>query len=221
MANILTKSDITAYAPELDLSKYSDATISGMLSQATQRAAALANVDGFDLETVTNETDWARISNNGELQISVRRRPIVSVTSVNLIKGGFSTSLTLTDSSGNALYQIPTPSNKFVFPNSFFYLTGSFLAGGSSQLYTLRGARVMYQMTYVGGYMTPPDDLKFAVQLLFRDIFSKQFNTQQLASFTQGSYSESYGGRMADGLSALEKQAKNILMQGGYTRMEF
>jgi len=79
VANILTKADINAFAPELDLSKFSDATISGMLSQAQKRASSFANVTGFELQAVTNETDRAYIDIEGNLQISVRRRPIVSV----------------------------------------------------------------------------------------------------------------------------------------------
>lgn len=223
MANILTKADIQNYAPELDLSKYSDATISGMLSAATQRAADLANVSGFDFTSVVNETDKAYISNNGELIISVRRRPIVSVQAINLIKGGFSTSLVLTDNAtGNPLYQIPYSNSKLVFPNSYFYLTGTYLAGGSSQLYTLRGANVMYQMSYAGGYQSPPDNLKYAISLIFRDQYTDQFNPQGLSSFTQGSYSESYAGSNANnGLSPMEKKALKVLQQGGFARMEF
>jgi len=151
MSSILTKADIVAYAPELDLNKYSDATISGMLSQATMRAADLANVSGFDFTAVVAETDKALISNTGELTISVRRRPIVSITAISLVKGGFSTNLNLNSTDGLPLYQLPYPSNKVVFPNSYFYLTGTYLAGGSSQLFTLRGAGMMYQISYTGG----------------------------------------------------------------------
>jgi len=223
MANsILTKADIQAYAPELDLSAYSDATISGMLSQATNRAAQFASVRGFDLATETNETDRALINNDGELQISVRRRPIVTVTSVNLVKGGFSTSLNLTDGQGNNIFQLEYPGNKLVFPNSYLYMTGTYLAGGASQLLTLRGAKMLYQITYTGGFLTPPDDLKYAIMLYFRDIYQKQYNTRQLSSFTQGSYSENYAGiNSTKGRSMYVQEAEDVLMNGGYCRLEF
>lgn len=221
MGNILTKVDIQAYAPELDLSAYTDATISGMLAQSQARAAAYANVTGFDFQAVTGEQDRAYISNDGELQISVRRRPIVSVTSISLVKGGFSTSLTLVDGT-TQLYQLEYPNNKLVFPNSYFYLTGTYLAGGSSQLYTLRGAKVFYNASYTGGWQTPPDDLKYALSLYFRDAYQKQFNTQGLSSFTQGSYSESYAGNYSSrGKSPVLSEAQSVLMDGGYVRVEF
>jgi hypothetical protein len=220
--SILTKADIQAFAPELDLSSYSDATISGMCSQATNRATQFCSVKGFDFATETNETDRAYISNEGELHISVRRRPIVSVTSINLVKGGFTTALTLTDTNGAALYQLEYPGNKIVLPNSYLYMSGTYLAGGSSQLFTLRGARVFYQMTYAGGFQTIPDDLKYAVMLYFRDVYQKQFNTQQMSSFSQGSYSENYAGvNNTKGRSNYIQEAESILMNGGYVRLEF
>jgi len=223
MANaIINQTDIQNFAPELDLSSYNAATISGMCSQATNRAAQFCSVDGFDFTTVTGEVDRALISNDGELVISTRRRPIVSVSSIVLKKGGFSTTLVLTDTAGNNLFQIPHPNNKLVFPNSYFYLTGTYLAGGSSQLYTLRGAKVFYEMAYTAGYQTIPDDLKYACLLYFRDQYSKKFNTRNLSSFTQGSYSESYSGNSnKHGKSPLELEAEGVLMSGGYARMEF
>lgn len=219
MSNILTQADVTNYAPELDLSAYSAATISGMLSQATNRASQFCSVTGFDQSTTIAETDRAYISNDGELIISVRRRPIVSVTGIRLKKGGFSTTLVL-DNSGIPLYQIPTPGNKLVFPNSYLYLTGTYLAGGSSQLFTLRGAKVFYEIDYVGGYQTPPDDLKYACMLYFRDILQQQYNVNGVSSFTQGSYSESRA-PITKGKSYLVQQAEDILMNGGYSRMEW
>jgi hypothetical protein len=221
MSNILTKADIVAYAPELDLSSYSDATISGMISAATERAAEFCNVTGFDFTSVVNETDNAVISVAGDLLISVRRRPIVTVSAIGLVKGGFSTSLTLTGTDGTPYYQIPYPNTKIVLPNSYLYGTGTMLAGGSSNLMSLRGSRVMYQISYTGGYQNPPDSLKYAIALYFRDSFTKQFNTQGLSSFTQGSYSESYGAGGSKGRSALVQEAESVLRSGGYARIEF
>lgn len=221
MSSIITQADIQNFAPELDLSQYSQATISGMCSQATARAAGFCNVTGFDFTEVVNETDRAYISNDGELQVSVRRRPIVTIESVSLVKGGFSTSLVLNDTNNNPLYQIPYPGNKFIFPNSYFYLTGTYLAGGSSQLYTLRGAKTFYKMSYFGGYQNIPDDLKYAAVLYFRDIFAKKSNPAGLQSFSQGSYSETYAGADKAGRSNLIKEAEDVLLNGDFARVEF
>jgi hypothetical protein len=223
MANsIITQADIQNYAPELDLSAYSATTISGMCSRATNRAAQFCSVDGFDLIQSTGEVDKARISNTGELMISTRRRPIVSVTSISLQKGSFTTSLTLNDTSGNPLYQVPHPGNKLVFPNTYFYATGTYLAGGSTQLLSLRGAGVFYNISYLAGFQTPPDDLKYAVMLYFRDEYLLQYNTKGLSGFTQGSYSESFNNNAnAKGRTALIMQAEDALTNGGYQRSEW
>lgn len=220
MSSIITKQDIIDFAPELDLSGYSDVTISGMCAQATKHAENYCNVSAFDFGQNVDETDRAYISNDGELVISVRRRPIVSVQSISLVKGGFSTSLVLTAGDGTNLYQIPYPNNKLVFPNSYFYLTGTYLAGGSSQLYTLRGAKVFYKMTYYGGWQNIPADLKYAAILYFRDILSKRSNPGGLQSFSQGSYSET-SSTDKSGRSNLVKEAEDVLSNGGYIRVEF
>lgn len=223
MTSILTPADIAAYAPELDLSSFTTATISGMLSQATLRAAAFCGVAGFDFQTVVDETDRTRISIEGDLQVSVLRRPIVTISGISLVRGSFSTSMVLTQN-GTNLYQIPTPGNKVVMPNSYLYLTGTFLAGGSSQLLTLRSANTFYKITYAGGYQTIPDDLKYAVILYFRDIYAQRAvgaNGAPLAGFTQGSYSENYAGGSKSGKSFLVQQAESALMNSGYARLEF
>lgn len=217
MSNILTKADIQAYAPELDLSSYSDTTISGMISRAQQKAASFCSVKGFEAQDEVDETDDALIGADGELRIFVRRRPINSVSAISLVKGSFSTSLTLSQGSTN-LYQIPYPNTQVIFPNSYFYLTGTYLAGGSSQLLTLKGARTQCKITYNGGYTTIPDDLKEAITLYFRDILSKRSNPNLVTSFSQGSYSES---RSYDkyGRSPLVQEAEDILMNGGFVRV--
>lgn len=220
MTLILTQADVAALAPELDLSAYSSTTISGMLNAAQQQAANFCNVAGFDSATEVDETDRAYISNRGDLTISTRRRPIQSVASITLEKGGFSTDLVLTQS-GTPLYQIPTPKNKLVFPNSYFYMTGTYLAGGASQLLSLRGAEVFYKMTYTAGYTTIPDDLKYAVLLFFRNSLQKQYNTRGVTSFTQGSYSETREQPSAKGISPLVQEARMLLQTGGYCRLEF
>lgn len=227
MGSIITAADIAAYAPELDLSSYNPVTLSGMCAAATQRAQKFCQVDGFEFTSVVNETDRARISNSGDLVISTRRRPIFSVSAISLVKGGFTTTLTLSDpTTGQLLYQIPNPSNKLVFPNSYLYMTGTFLAGGSSQLLTLRGADVFYQISYQAGYQTIPDDLRYAAVLYFRDIYSNKAISPTtgapLSGFTQGSYSENYDtSSRPNGKSDYVVQAESILMNGNYARMEF
>lgn len=235
MGNLLTVTDIQNFAPELDLSAYSATTISGMISQAQSRAASFCSVTGFELAQETNERGRALIDNTGTLIISVRRKPIVSVASITLEKGGFSTALTLNGSNNSPMYQVPYPGNRIHFPNSYFYATGTYLAGGSTQLLSLKGAKLFYNITYSGGYdplaaqntnwnfpttaPAVPDDLKLALIDYFRDIWSKRNNPAGLSGFTQGSYQEQYSSN-AEGKSRIIQEAEDLLMNGDYNRVE-
>src|SRR6185437_5542483 len=114
--NLITGSDLTAFAPDIDLTNFggaSSATVSGIISQATQEIVDYCGVTGFDYATETNEEARVAINPMGELYINFRRRPVqvADVQKVTLTKGGFATQLTLTDTNGNALFQIPYPGN--------------------------------------------------------------------------------------------------------------
>jgi hypothetical protein len=218
MTNLITAQDITDFAPDLDVSSYSATTLSGIISQASRSIAKFCNVKGFDLNTYT-DTDRARISNTGELVINTRVRPIVSVQSVTLKRGGFSTSLVLTDSVGNPLYQIPDPANRIHIPNSYLYMTGTYLAGGSSQLMALKFASMFVTTTYTAGWSTIPDDLKDACMLWVQDILARRNNREGVQNFSQGSYSVNYNRNATDGDSPTMKEAKTILYQGDYVKV--
>lgn len=221
MTNIITPQDLADYAPDLDTSGFSATTLSGMISMATNRMAQFCNVKGFDLAS-ENDEGRAVISNRGELQVALRRRPFVSISNLTLKRGGFSTTLTLTDSAGRNLYNVPEPHNTVYFPNTYLYLTGTFLAGGSSQLLTLKAANMFYSVDYVGGLQTIPPDLKDAAVLWMRDLINRRQNPLGAQSFSQGSYSVNFGtgGKRNNGDSIFIQQAKSMLTQGGYVRVE-
>lgn len=220
MTNIITAQDISDFAPDLDTSAYSATTLSGLISQAQSRAAAFCNIKGFEFQTET-DTDRALINNRGELVVAVRRRPVLSVSSIVLKRGAFTTSLTLTDSgTGLPIYNIVDPGNRFHLPNAYLYATGTYLPGGSSQLISLKSADLFCTVTYVGGLQTIPFDLKDALVLWVQDIIARRNNRDGVQSFTQGSYSATFGKNATDGDSPIIKQAKNILMTGGYVRPE-
>lgn len=218
MTNLITAQDLSDLAPDLDTSSFSATTLSGIISQASKQVTQYCNVKDFGLATYT-DTDRARISNNGELVINTRVRPIQSVTSVTLKRGGFSTSLTLTDSTGAALYQIPDPGNRIHIPNSYLYMSGTFLAGGQSQMMSLKAANMFCTTVYVAGWQTIPDDLKDACVLWTTDILVRRLNRAGVQSFSQGSLSMNFGRAADNGDSPNIREAKTILMQGNYVKV--
>ncbi len=217
MQNIITAQDIADFAPDLDTSAYNATTMSGIITQATHRLVNLANVKGFDFATETDEEDRALINNKGELVVSVKRRPITSVSSIKLVRGGFSTSLTLNDGAGNPYYEIPYPGNRLHLPSTYLMMSGTYLAGGQSQMLSLKGADLFCKVTYQGGYQTIPQDLVEATILMVRDIIAVKNNPAGVKSFNQGSYSVTFD---SNGVSNLYNLAKTILYEGDYVKPE-
>lgn len=216
--NLIDVTDFTAFAPDVDLSAYSTATISGFISMASQQIVDYCAVKGFDYKAETNEVDRAGLSPMGELMISFRRRPVAvaDVQQITLKKGGFTTTLVLTDTNNNPLFQIPSPGQRLYFPSSYLASAGTLILGGSTQLVTMRGADVFTSINYTGGYQTVPADLKLACILWVRSLTAWPANNQGANNFTQGSYSVGFG---QDADDRFLKQAKRILNQGGYVRV--
>ena len=113
--NLITQAELEAYAPDLDLSTFSQATISGMISRASKIITNYCDVDGFFKMAVTNERERAQISPNGDLTISFRRRPVADgdVSAIRLVGVGMSQSLTL-ESGSDRYYFIPKPSTYLI-----------------------------------------------------------------------------------------------------------
>jgi len=218
MTNLITAQDLADFAPDLDTSAYTSTTISGIISQATAEITQFCSVKDFVFGTYTDK-DRARITNKGELVINPRVRPVVSVQSVRLKRGGFSTNLTLTDSAGNPLYDIPDPGDRIHIPNSYLYLTGTYLAGGNSQMMTLQAAQLWAEVSYTAGWQTIPQDLKDICILWVQDIVMRKINRAGAQSFTQGSLSINFGKSNRNGDSPMLMQAKYMLNQGGYNKV--
>jgi hypothetical protein len=208
MTNYIAATDLSAFAPELDTSQYSAATLSGIIGRATAQVNNYCNVKGFEVGIEVAETDRATINSDGELVIAVRRPNIISVSAIRLKQGTYSNDLTLT-SNGNPIYQIPHPGSRLHYPNSYIDTSGTLITAGS-RILAIRGANLFYEIDYTGGYVTIPDDIKEATTLLVRDIIATRNNQDGVDSFAQGSYSVQFGNNKM-GESKLVRAAKSIL----------
>ena len=214
--NLITQTELESYAPDLDLSSFSQATISGMIGRASKIITQYCDVDGFFKMAVTSERDRALIAPNGDMTISFRRRPVADgdVSAIRLVGVGLSQSLTLEDG-GNRVYFIPKPSTYVIYPSNYLISMGrGLLALDSSDLF--------YEIDYTGGYATDiadlPEDLKEAATLYIRDMVARKFNPTGAQSFTQGRVSMSFGYSGGRSKSALVSAAEDILDSGGYAR---
>lgn len=212
--NLITVSGFKLNNPEVDVTPWSDTTLSGYISRCTRWMQNYCEVEGFATQSVTSERAPAAISTMGDLTIYPRIRPIQSVSAVRLVKGGFSTNLTLSGTSGQLYYQMPYPYTSIVYPSSYLAGAGTLMIGGSSQLVSLRGAGVFYEIDYTGGYATIPEDLQQACELVLRDYLNRRYNNLGADSVHQGSF----GFSMMKDESMWILEAKEILDQGGYHR---
>lgn len=215
--NLTTVTGFKARNPEVDVTPWGDATISGFISTATRSIQNYCQVDGFLTTTVTSERGKAVISTPGDLFIYPRIRPIQSVSAIRLVKGGFSTNLTISGSTG-LYYQIPYPYTYLDYPSSYLAGVGTLSIGGSQQLVTLRGAGTYYELDYTGGFVTIPEDLTDACDLWVRDLVTRRLNPTGAQLVRQGSFMLQRSMRNDTVDSIYISQAKEILNAGGYVR---
>jgi hypothetical protein len=223
--NLATVSGFKSRNPELDVSAWNDATVSGFISTATRSIQSYCNVDGFLSQTVSGEQCKAVISSFGDLIIYPHIRPLRQggINALRLVKGGFTTNLLL--SGGNQLYyNVPYPYTSFVYASSYLAATGTLLLGGSQTLLSLKGSGVYCELDYVGGYATVPEDLQDACDLWTRDIVTRRMNPMGAQDVQQGSFRFTRVARSSNPNysftdSVYVAQAKQLLDGGGYSRV--
>lgn len=212
--NLITVTDFQNYAPEVDISSYSGATVSGMINQASQIASDILQYTPL-AEDIVGEIGEGRITTEGDLVIFPAKVPVQSVASIKLVKGTTEVNLTLLDSEGNTRFNIPWQKRHIRYPN---YEFSTQTAGLLTNFWSLRGTQFYYKMNYRAGFEASdlPASIQHAVTLIVRDIIAQRNNTTGADSISQGGISFTYGSSgMGD--SAYMKEAKKIL--GDYRRV--
>lgn len=223
--NLVTVSGFKSRNPEIDTTAWDDTTISGFISRATRAVQNFCNVDGFLKTTVSGERSKAIITAEGDLVVYPRIRPLTTsgITAVRLVKGGFSTTLTIRAQDGTPYFQVPWPSTNFVFPGTYLAGSGTLLGGASSHLVTLQGSGLFAELDYTAGFDQAPEDLQDACELFVRDYLTRRLNPTGAQDVRQGSFSISRATRSsnpnADMVNSVYvQQAMETLSNGGYVR---
>lgn len=211
--NLITVTDFQNYAPEVDITQYSNATVSGMINQASQIASDILQYTPL-AEDIVAEIGEGRITTEGDLIIFPAKVPVQSVASISLKKGTTEVNLTLTDGAGNNRFNLDWQKRNIRYPN-YEFSTNS--AGLLTNFWSLRGTQFYYKMNYRGGFEVSelPSSITQAVILIVRDIIAQRANATGADSISQGGISFTYGGQ--GGESVFMKQAKKIL--GDYRRI--
>lgn len=147
---------------------------------------------GILRENITAETSRSYVDTEGNLVLFPQKIPIVSVSSISLVKGTESLDLTLTDSSGNTRYNVPTSADHILYPAAELSMTGSSIIRSFAEI---RNTKFLSKINYIAGYAETPADIRQATINLVADIVMRHSNKEGLQSITQGRISKSYMSR--------------------------
>ena len=206
--NLITTTEFANLAPEVDTSRYTDATLSGKITQASRMADDYLGYSP-NAESITEELRESTIDSNGDLIIRPAKLPIISVSAITLSKGSSSgdVALTLTEG-GNARYNVDFSGRYIRFPYAGISSLGvpTFM-----NFYELRGKQFYTKLSYRGGYEDGdlPEVIKLATVLLTREIIARAMNTAGAKKISQGGISIEYSAR--DGKSDLVIDAERML----------
>ncbi len=204
--NYISNDQFKKYNPEVDVTLYADTTLSGMITRAS---VAIDNFLGYTLEKedITLEKLSGMIDSDNNLVIYPKKRPVNSLSAVNIVKGTYSASINLTDGAGNNKYDIPDAQDRIVFPGfDITVQTVSIIDWGA-----LRTTNFWITVSYNAGYNGNeiPAPIQDATQLWTMDILGRRRNIAGATKIQQGGISMSFESR--SGESDLIKDAKSLL----------
>lgn len=206
-SNLITVNEVGQYLPEVDTGRFTAPTVSGIISQASKKVTDYLEYSPL-AENIVGETKNGYVTNEGDLLIFPDKIPVQSVTSIAIVKGTTSLSLNITDSSGNAKYNIDHTQRKIRYPYGEIVLTGVPIF---TDFRALRGYQFYTKISYRGGFEANalPDTIKRACIAYVKHILSTQYNVMGAQSMSQGNISFNFSGK--EGKSNFEKEAESLL----------
>lgn len=197
----ISLSEFQAYFPDIDVSKYSTTTLSGMIGVASKRVDNFLNYS-LGIEDIINEDNESTVDTDGNLLIFTSKLPIVSLSSVTFKLGSYSNTTTLIDGNGVKMYDIPNPKAYIIIPYQQINVTGNISV---VDFYSLRNRRFITRVSYRAGYETIPDDAKYATMLYLKDMIGKRHNPLGASSFGQGGINVAFRAGESDDIADAEK----------------
>lgn len=196
------------YADEQDIENFLLMDIDNSFSQQIEDWIAAAEkqvnrylgyttTSGILAEQITNEITRTSIDASGDLVVFPRKTPIISISSMGLVRGTSEQSLSLTDDSGNPKYTLPT--------------IGSYVSFPSAEIgYSIRGMNSFLKMSYIAGFTEVPPDIRLATVNLVAETIMRHSNKEGLEFLAQGRISKRWATRQ-EGQSDFVKDAYELL----------
>lgn len=205
--SLLTVTEFGQLAPEVNLARYDNTTVSGILSQASQIVSDFLEYSPY-AEDLVDEVVKGRVTTRGDLIVFPQKIPLVSVSSIKIVRGSTSIDVGLTDSSGNNRYNIDYQARSLIYPYEEMTLNGTVVF---IDFFSLRNQSFFTRMSYRAGFEPSqlPGSIKQAAVLVAKDIFSKQFNSAGADEIRQGGISLKFGSGKTT--SQFMKDAKTLL----------
>jgi len=159
-------------------------------------------------EQITDEvSESGTIDANNDLVIYPRKRPVSSVSKIELISGSSTISLSLTSGS-ETRYNIPEPRNYIYYPEGEISTTSASIA--ISGFRDIKYRKFLTRLTYVAGYETVPGPINMATAMIASDYALRHENKNGLSMIQQGRVTKEYFQRK-DADSDLRKDAMSLL----------
>ncbi len=160
-------------------------------------------------EQITGEISEARVDGDLNLVIHPRKRPINSLSQIQIIKGTASLTLELTSSAGDNRYTIPDPDQVIIYSNRELTIqnTANVFIRNFSEI---KFHRCFTKINYIAGYTAIPKDIALATTYVAADTFMRHANKEGLISVTQGRVTKRWQ-ETRDGKSQFILDAENIL----------
>lgn len=181
--NIVTVEDFQLLAPEVDLTKFSAPTISGVLSWASKQVSDYLEYTPL-AEDIVAEIGLGRVTTDGDLYIYPQKIPIVRVDAIGLTKGTTTIALTL-QANGLDKFNIDYNKRHIKFPAAEIAFNASPVV---LDFYSLRYSNFYVKLSYRAGWEPSeiPGSIKQAAVLFAKDYFSGQHNQSGANRITQG-----------------------------------
>lgn len=183
--NFISTEEFRAMNPGLDLSKYDDATLSGVISRATAKVEEYLD-HTLEYETITDEKSEGLVSSRSDITIYPRKYPVRSLISAKIVKGSFSADINLATSN----YDIPSRGTEIVLCGQDITLQSITLLDYEN----LRLSDFYVVYSYTAGYElnNRPQILIEAVSLYAKDEIVSQQSTSGAKEIRQGGISIKY-----------------------------
>lgn len=158
-------------------------------------------------EAIVDEVGEGMIDSEANLMLFPRKVPLNSISSLQLVKGSDSLTISLTNGNGDPKYNIPTHKKYLLYPDYELTITGSSII---SSFGDIRNNKFFYKISYIAGFTEVPANIRLATTNFVADVVMRHSNKEALAAITQGKVSKRWQERK-DGHSDFYLDAIELL----------